>query len=94
MANHGFSPSTNFTYEEPGVYRLRAMKDMRAGEEVRVVMVVMVVVWVVVVVVVVVVVFFAPSRGAHVLAEPSLIVFIVCGVAFYNCRQPALCICT
>lgn len=60
MANHGFSPSTNFTYEEPGVYRLRAMKDMRAGEEVRLVVVV-VVVWVVVVVVVVVVC-FSPRR--------------------------------
>lgn len=42
MANHGFSPSTNFTYEEPGVYRLRAMRDMRAGEEVGVVVVVVV----------------------------------------------------
>lgn len=34
MANHGFAPSTNFTYEEPGVFRLRAMRDMHAGEEV------------------------------------------------------------
>ena len=56
MANHGFSPNTNFTYEEPGVYRLRAMRDMRAGEEVgSVVVVVLVVVMVVVAVAVVVV---------------------------------------
>lgn len=35
MANHDFAPSTNFTYEEPGIFRLRAMRDMQAGEEVK-----------------------------------------------------------
>ncbi|CAN0415310.1 unnamed protein product [Ascophyllum nodosum] len=34
MANHGFAPSTNFTFEDPGAFRLRAMRDIRAGEEV------------------------------------------------------------
>lgn len=34
MANHDFAPSTNFTYEDPGVFRLRAMRDLQAGEEV------------------------------------------------------------
>lgn len=35
MANHDFAPSTNFTYEDPGVFRLRAMRDMADGEEVK-----------------------------------------------------------
>lgn len=35
MANHDFAPSTNFTYEEPGVFRLRALRDVAAGEEVK-----------------------------------------------------------
>ena len=39
MANHGFSdPSANYTYDgavEPGVFRLQAMRNISAGEEVR-----------------------------------------------------------
>lgn len=35
MANHGFAPNSNFTFEDPGVFRLRAMRDVREGEEVR-----------------------------------------------------------
>lgn len=34
MANHDFAPTTNFTYEDPGVFRLRALQDLAAGEEV------------------------------------------------------------
>lgn len=34
MANHDFSPTANFTFEEPGVFRLRALRDLEAGEEV------------------------------------------------------------
>lgn len=35
MANHDFAPSANFTYEDPGVFRMRAMRDMTNGEEVK-----------------------------------------------------------
>lgn len=38
MANHGFAePTANFTYDgagEPGVFRLQAMRNMSAGDEV------------------------------------------------------------
>ena len=83
MANHGFSPSTNFTYEDPGVYRLRAMRDMRAGEEVGVVVVVVLLLLLVVVVVLLVVVVVALVLVAMllVLVVVVIFVFVVCFVS-------------
>ncbi|CAN0295750.1 unnamed protein product, partial [Discosporangium mesarthrocarpum] len=34
MANHEFNPSANFTFEAPGVFRMRALRDISSGEEV------------------------------------------------------------